>query len=267
MDIRRFTADMAFSPIAAPGEVGQAYILSGGDEQTRLALARTLAAAALCTDGGRRPCGRCAQCRKSLRGIHPDLIVPEKPADRAAFPVEQVRQICADAAVVPNDADAKVYLFRDASLLTPADQNAMLKTLEEPPGRVTFLLCVDNPGLMLETVRSRCVELDLPAPERGQEDDPYVAAFFDALAGGEEELVRFSFRADKLERQAFADMIARSRAEAVRRLALCAAGGDREQARRLNGAVDVLGKVTEYLEVNVGVVHAAGYLAAALAEM
>ncbi len=199
MSINRFTEDMAFAPVFQADQLSHAYLVSGGDAGTRSALARTLAAAIVCIGGDRRPCGTCAQCKKALRGVHPDILHVEKPKDKASIPVDTVRAVCADAAVIPNDADAKVYIFDDASVLFPPAQNAMLKTLEEPPGKAAFILCLENPGLMLDTVRSRCVEIDLmPPAEQDGEKAPYVQAFFDALGEGNFALIRYSFSLDKL---------------------------------------------------------------------
>ncbi|MBQ8975011.1 MAG: hypothetical protein IJ072_04735 [Oscillospiraceae bacterium] len=266
MSINRFTADMKFSPLFRAGELSHAYIISGGDAEGRTALAATIAAATVCQGADMRPCGTCAQCRKSIRDIHPDIIHVDKPKDRAMIPVDEVRRVCADAAVVPNDADAKAYIFDDAALLNPQAQNAMLKTLEEPPGRVAFILCVENPGVLLDTVRSRCVSINLSPPQSGQDGrSAHVQAFFDALGGGDMDMIRFSFSVDKLERQQMLEFAVEARDEAARLLRSEVTGGRCGiPAQRLVRAIEVLEKVTTYLEANVSTVHAAGLLAAAL---
>jgi DNA polymerase-3 subunit delta' len=268
VSINRFTEDMAFAPVFQADQLSHAYLVSGGDAGTRSALARTLAAAIVCTGGDRRPCGTCAQCKKALRGVHPDILHVEKPKDKASIPVDTVRAVCADAAVIPNDADAKVYIFDDASVLFPPAQNAMLKTLEEPPGKAAFILCLENPGLMLDTVRSRCVEIDLmPPAEQDGEKDPYVQAFFDALGEGNFALIRFSFSLDKLDKQQLMDFAVSARQEAVRLLRQCVSGEACPfPAGRLTRVTEALETAITYLEANVGTVHVAGMLSAALTE-
>ena len=75
--------------------------------------------------------------------------------------VDQVRELVLDAPVLPNESDRKVYIIEEADRMNLNAQNAALKLLEEPPGGVIFLLCVENLGLMLETVRSRCAVINV----------------------------------------------------------------------------------------------------------
>ena len=79
--------------------------------------------------------------------------------------VSQIREISADAAVLPNEAPRKVYLIREADTVNEEAQNAALKLLEEPPNACIFLLCAENPERLLSTVRSRCVELSFSSAD------------------------------------------------------------------------------------------------------
>lgn len=140
------------------------YLISGPDGSGKHTLATLLAAALQCT-GGEVPCRRCPQCRKVFSGSHPDLVTVDDET-RKTLPVAQIRAVCADVFIRPNEGKRKIYLFPHAEKLTPACQNTLLKVLEEPPAYAVFLLLAPNPGLLLPTVRSRCAELHLsPLPE------------------------------------------------------------------------------------------------------
>ena len=105
-------------------------------------------------------CGTCRSCRQAADGNMPDLIVwsHEKPR---SFSVEDVRNLVTDVQIRPFESDRKVYILPDAHLMTAEAQNALLKTLEEPPSYVVLLLLADSADAMLETIRSRCVLIDL----------------------------------------------------------------------------------------------------------
>jgi DNA polymerase III delta prime subunit len=84
--------------------------------------------------------------------------------------VDVVRQIRADAYIRPNEGARKIYLFPDCALLTEQDQNVLLKIVEEGPPYAAFLFCAENAAVVLQTLRSRCVELKLrPAAETAPE--------------------------------------------------------------------------------------------------
>ena len=141
--------------------LSHAYIISGPAGSGRHTLARLLAAAMLCTAQGERPCGQCAPCLKVAKGIHPDLSVVTGLEEGKPITVDQVRALRADAYIRPNEGERKVYLLERADRMNSSAQNAMLKLLEEGPRYAAFLLVADNPGGLLETVRSRCEELAL----------------------------------------------------------------------------------------------------------
>ena len=116
----------------------------------------------------RRPCGHCGPCKKVFSGIHPDVAVISGPAQGKPITVDQVRQLRADAYIRPNEGRRKVYVFPDCALLTEQDQNVLLKVVEEGPPYAAFLFCAENAAVVLQTLRSRCVELKLhPAAEGG----------------------------------------------------------------------------------------------------
>jgi DNA polymerase-3 subunit delta' len=149
-----------------------ACILSGGDAAALEEKAYALAADVLC-DSPRNgaACGSCRHCRKVKGRIHPDITLIERELNkegklRKEIVVDQVRRMEADAAILPNEAERKVYILREAETLNTEGQNAFLKLLEEPPEWVRFFLCAKNAAALLPTIRSRCVEMHVTGAEQ-----------------------------------------------------------------------------------------------------
>nr|WP_326183910.1 DNA polymerase III subunit delta' [uncultured Oscillibacter sp.] len=148
---------------ATRGTLSHALLFTGSGH--RLAAAKYAAAALECAAEGSRPCGVCPACRKVLGDIHPD-VVTVRDDQHKNIAVDVVRAIRADAYIRPNEGRRKVYLFPDCALLTEQDQNVLLKIVEEGPPYAAFLFCAENGAAVLQTLRSRCVELKLhPAVE------------------------------------------------------------------------------------------------------
>lgn len=103
-------------------------------------------------------CGACSACVRIARGVHPDVLVVE-PGDTGTIKIEQVREIVERAAYRPFEGRRRVVIVSDADALVPQAQNALLKTLEEPPSSSIFILVTSRPDMLLETVRSRCIRL------------------------------------------------------------------------------------------------------------
>ena len=158
-----------------------ALLFTGGDGP---AAAEFAAAAMECTADHGRPCGVCRACRKVLSGIHPDVITVQDP-EHKLLSAETVRNVRSDAYIRPNEGERKVYVFPDCALLTEADQNILLKTVEEGPPSAAFLVCAGSAAAVLPTLRSRCVECKLH-PEETEETppSPRAEAFLRALAKG-----------------------------------------------------------------------------------
>lgn len=158
-----------------------ALLFTGGDGP---AAAEFAAAAMECTADHGRPCGACRACRKVLSGIHPDVITVQDP-EHKLLSAETVRNVRSDAYIRPNEGERKVYVFPDCALLTEADQNILLKTVEEGPPSAAFLFCAESAAAVLPTLRSRCVECKLH-PEETEETppSPRAEAFLRALASG-----------------------------------------------------------------------------------
>ena len=147
-----------------PTPLSHAYLITGGDGDSRAALARRLTAAYLC-EGERPPCGTCRACRKAAAGTHPDVAYTAPAPDKREIAVDQIRTLRSDAYIRPNEGRRKVYVIDPADAMNPAAQNALLKVLEDGPAYAAFLLLADRPGALLDTVRSRCELLALPREE------------------------------------------------------------------------------------------------------
>ncbi len=139
-----------------------AMLFSGPPGVGKALLARRLAARLVCTAAAAAPCGECAGCRQAAAGSHPDVLVLTAP-DRAKsdtrkreIGIDQARALKRFAQLQPVAAHRKVALIDDADRLSVAAQNALLKTLEEPPGPSVIMLITASPDALLPTVRSRC---------------------------------------------------------------------------------------------------------------
>jgi DNA polymerase-3 subunit delta' len=103
-------------------------------------------------------CGRCPSCLRIARGVHADVLIVE-PGDNGSIKIDQVRDIVERASYRPFEGRCRVVIIDQADALVAAAQNALLKTLEEPPSASVFLLVTSRPDMLLATVRSRCPQL------------------------------------------------------------------------------------------------------------
>ena len=169
--------------------LSHAYLIAGPKGSGRHTLARELSAAMVCTaPAGQRPFHRCPPCKKVLAGVHPDVNMisgGDKP-----IAVDQVRSLRSDAYVRPNEGQRKVYVLEGADQMNASAQNAMLKLLEEGPDYAAFLLLAENGSGVLETVRSRCEELEL-SPVPLADCRRYLAARFPGKTEEEREQAAF----------------------------------------------------------------------------
>ena len=143
------------------GNVSHAYILSGEAGMGRKSLANAFALNLLCEKGLPDPCMQCHACKQVLAGSHPDLIyvTHEKPA---SIGVDDIREQINDTILVrPYSSYYKIYIVDEAEKMTVQAQNALLKTIEEPPSYAVILLLTTNPDAFLPTILSRCVQLKL----------------------------------------------------------------------------------------------------------
>ncbi len=154
-----------FQTAIKSGKISHAYILNGEKGSGKHVLARTFAAALNC-EGEERPCGECHSCRQAESKNHPDIVevTHDKPN---SIGVEDIRtQLVDDVTIRPYSSPYKVYIVSDAEKMTPQAQNALLKTIEEPPKYVVILLLTTNASALLPTILSRCVMLNTkPIPD------------------------------------------------------------------------------------------------------
>src|SRR5262245_39910451 len=129
-----------------------------GKRLTAIAVAQTLNCQRQTTDASRLTtdaCGECAACRRIARGAHPDVLVVE-PGDTGTIKIDQIRDVVDRANYRPFEGRRRVVVIDEADALVVPAQNALLKTLEEPPPSSVFILVTARPDALLATVRSRC---------------------------------------------------------------------------------------------------------------
>lgn len=136
--------------------VATAYLFTGPDGIGKAGMAVQFASALRCGAGKGWACGQCGECTRVSKGLHPNVRVFAKPADKTEFPVELVREICDEAGVKQLEPGARVFVIHDADRFNDSSANALLKTLEEPPPGLTFVLLAANVAEVLPTILSRC---------------------------------------------------------------------------------------------------------------
>ncbi|MBQ8188350.1 MAG: DNA polymerase III subunit delta' [Lachnospiraceae bacterium] len=141
-------------------KVSHAYILQGERSAGKEFIAKIFAAALQCEKQDGNPCGECRSCKQAANGNQPDIIrvSHEKPN---TIGVEDIRKITGDIAIKPYSSSRKIYIVNEAEKMTVQAQNALLKTLEEPPEYAVILLLTTNVDTLLPTILSRCVLLTM----------------------------------------------------------------------------------------------------------
>ncbi len=141
------------------GRVTHAYLFTGARGTGKTSTARILAKAINCLDPdpAARPCNHCALCVAITEGRQLDLIEIDAASNRG---IDEIRDLREKIGFRPNEARYKVYIIDEAHMLTKEAFNALLKTLEEPPGHAIFVLATTEPDRVPETVRSRCQRHD-----------------------------------------------------------------------------------------------------------
>lgn len=142
-------------------KISHAYIINGQRGSGKKMLARLFAMTLQCETKAGEPCGGCRSCMQTKNGNQPDIITVthEKPA---SISVDEIRQqVNGDVMIKPYGSPYKIYIIPEADLMTPQAQNALLKTLEEPPQYAVIFLLTENADTLLATIRSRCVMLKL----------------------------------------------------------------------------------------------------------
>lgn len=142
-------------------KVSHAYILNGEKGAGKKMLANLFATTLLCEKAGPDPCNECHSCRQAESGNHPDIIkvTHEKPN---TISVDDIReQVNNTILIKPYQGPYKIYIIPQADMMSVQAQNALLKTIEEPPEYAVIMLLTENADTLLPTIASRCVMLKL----------------------------------------------------------------------------------------------------------
>ncbi len=142
-------------------KISHAYIINGEKSSGKEYIAKVFAMALQCEQEGVEPCQQCHACKQALSDNQPDIIrvLHEKPN---SIGVDDIRgQINNDVAIKPYSSPYKIYVVNEAEKMTQQAQNALLKTLEEPPEYAVILLLTSNINALLPTILSRCVVLNM----------------------------------------------------------------------------------------------------------
>ena len=147
-------------------KVSHAYILNGERGSGKEYIAKVFSATLQCEKGEIEPCMECHSCKQAVSGNQPDIIFVshEKPN---TISVEDIRaQINNDIVIKPYSSPRKIYIINEGEKMTVQAQNALLKTLEEPPEYAVILILTSNVDTLLPTILSRCVVLNMkPVPD------------------------------------------------------------------------------------------------------
>lgn len=146
----------------ANNKVSQAYVFSGEDGSGKRMLAEIFAKTLLCEAHGEEPCNKCKSCLQVEGNNQPDLIYVTH--EKASIGVDEIRiQLNNDILIKPYSSPYKIYIIDEAEKMTEQAQNALLKTIEEPPEYAVIMLLTTSLGKVLPTIQSRCVHLELKA--------------------------------------------------------------------------------------------------------
>lgn len=150
-------------PSLAQSRLSHAYLLTGPPHVGKMTLALNLAQAVNCLQGSSTPCGSCAQCSRIAKHLHADVRVVSVPESdgksrgrRTVIGIDDIKGVLRSVNLNPFEGSTSVIILDGGEFMSPAAANALLKTLEEPPTHVMFLLLAADEEAVLPTVRSRC---------------------------------------------------------------------------------------------------------------
>lgn len=206
------TAEEAFS---------HAYLFEGEKGMGKLFMAKYFAKTILCSEKNEveihdkkavEACKKCVSCKQAEGGNHPDIIYVEHEKPNLITVDEIRKQVVTTVDILPYSSKYKVYIIKDAEKMNEQAQNALLKTIEEPPAYVIIILLSANKGRLLETIKSRCVTIDIKPVEKELIQDflvekyevpNYVASYAaEFSAGNIGKAIRYALENDFLEMKA-----------------------------------------------------------------
>ena len=183
--------------------LSHAYLFVGMDQQDMLHAARAIGCCVVCPNGGDATCD---ECIRVAHGTHPDVRECE-PTGAQTYLVDDVRSIMSDAQLAPVRAQARLYILKQAEMLNESSASVLLKTLEEPPAHVHFILIARSASDILPTVVSRCQLIPFRAipeqearsiVERQTGVEPWRAALALSVAKVPAEAISFLQSSDRL---------------------------------------------------------------------
>lgn len=158
-----------FTKVLANERIGHAYLLSGQKHLGKFTFAMELAQAVNCLNTD-RPCKTCLQCMRISKYIHPDVRVFGSDdemliSDNSQITIDEVRTIQVESSRKPFEGKSKIFIIDNVESMTIEAGNALLKTLEEPPSQVLYILITTDISRVLETIISRCTVFEFAPVE------------------------------------------------------------------------------------------------------
>ena len=138
-------------------KIAHAYLFCGPRGTGKTSIAKIFAKTINCTSEGHRPCQKCENCLEVQNGSHPDIVEIDAASNNG---VEEVRNLIEKVKYAPLKGKYKVYIIDEVHMMSTGAFNALLKTIEEPPAHVIFILATTEPHKVLPTIISRCQRFD-----------------------------------------------------------------------------------------------------------
>lgn len=137
--------------------IAHAYLFCGPRGTGKTSIAKIFAKMLNCEDESNKPCGKCTNCKMIQNGSHPDIIEIDAASNNG---VDEVRNLIDKVKYAPMQGKYKVYIIDEVHMMTTGAFNALLKTIEEPPAHVVFILATTEPNKVIPTIISRCQRFD-----------------------------------------------------------------------------------------------------------